>query len=77
MYIPPGGIYILHYNLVGKQSTWKLTIRNYDTWNLILTTCKKNNKNQYQPIVEVPITDHLGDFVPSLEKYKTVQIFPN
>ena len=25
--------------------------------------------------VEAPITDHLGEFVPHLEKYKKVQIF--
>ena len=26
--------------------------------------------------VEAPITDHLRDYAPDLEKYKAVQIFP-
>ena len=32
-------------------------------------------QNPYESRVDVPITNHLRDYVPNLEKYKVVQIF--
>ena len=36
--------------------------------NRIVNACKDR--------VEVPVTDHLRDYAPNLEKYKVVQFFP-
>ena len=30
----------------------------------------------FLPRVEAPITDHLRDYAPDLEKYRVVQVFP-